>query len=197
MAWNGTRCMAGCRTGINLWLGCNQLTTEVSDSKWPDFFQIPVLWEDNRAAMLAYMQWSLRGIRGIITESNTGQPLKAAVRVAGIDHDVFTDPDAGDYHRMLLPGTYSIQVSATGYMERTVSRIQAGSGKAARADIALIRKDAGDVNGDGETDLADAFLILQMLTGTNTETVKTAVDPDRDGKTGLPEAIFILRLCAF
>ncbi|MGE0084084.1 MAG: M14 family zinc carboxypeptidase [Desulfococcaceae bacterium] len=178
-------------------LGCNQLTIELSDDKWPLYSEIPDLWEDNRSAMLAYMQWSLRGIRGIVTDSISGEPLKAAIRVEGIDHDVFTDPDAGDYHRMLVPGTYSIQVSATGYMERTVCGIEVGSGKAAREDIALIPKNAGDVNGYEETDLTDAILILQMLTGTNTETVKTAVDPDKDGKTGLPEAIFILRLCAF
>ena len=161
----------------------------------PDFSQIPALWEENREAMLAYMQWSLKGIREIVTDSHSGEPLKATVRVEGIDHNIFTDPDVGDYHRILLPGTYSIQVSVDGYMKRTVRDIPVGSGEAARADIALTRTDAGDVNGDGETDLADAILILQILTGT--QALKNALDVDGDGKIGLPEAIFILKLCVF
>ncbi len=178
-----------------LWLGCNQVTIELSDDNWPNFSQISALWEDNRSAMPAYMQWSLKGIRGIVTDSISGKPLKAAVRVEGIDHNVFTDPDVGDYHRMLLPGTYSIRVSAEGYREQTVRDIPVGSGGAARADIALTRNDAGDMNGDGKTDLADAVMILQMLTGTQSNAPKIVPDIDGDKKTGLQELIFILRFC--
>ncbi|MEZ4526019.1 MAG: carboxypeptidase regulatory-like domain-containing protein [Desulfobacterales bacterium] len=184
----------GMQTWHYLWLGCNQVTIEISDVYWPSHSQIPILWEDNREAMLAYMQWSLRGIRGTVTDSISGEPLKATVRVAGIDHDVFTDPDVGDYHRMLLPGLCSIQVSAEGYRDAAVSGIQVGSGYAVRADIALTPKDAGDVNRDGESDLADVILILQLLTGA--QNLQTALDLDGDGKTGLPEALFVLRLCA-
>jgi len=179
-----------------LWLGCNQLTIEISETKWPYYSQIPKLWEDNRAAMLAYMQWSRKGIRGIVTDSQTGKPLKATIRVEGTDHDVFTDPDVGDYHRMLLPGTYSICVSAEGYREQIIRDIPVDSDDAARADIALTRTDAGDINGDGKTDVADAILILQLLTGTEINAAKTAPDINGDKKTGLQELIFVLRFCA-
>jgi len=119
------------------WMGCNEITIELYDTKWPSFSEIPKLWEDNREAMLSYMEWSLRGVRGIVTDAESGEPLDAVVRVTGTEHDVYTDPDVGDYHRILLPGTYSIRFSADGYLAKTVNDIVVDSGSAARLDVSL------------------------------------------------------------
>ncbi len=121
-----------------VWMGCNEVTIELSDSKWPNSSALPGLWNDNRDAMLAYMELCLTGVRGVVTDSVTGLPLDATIRAVGIDHDVFTDPDVGDYHRMLLPGTYSIRVSATGYQTQTVPNVVVGPGAAIRVDVALV-----------------------------------------------------------
>ena len=120
-----------------VWQGCNEITIELSDSKWPPFAQIAGLWNDNRASMLAYMEAALTGVRGLVTDRVSGQPVQATVRVVGIDHAVFTDPDVGDYQRLLLAGNYDLRFSADGYQTRTMTGITVGSGNAARVEVTL------------------------------------------------------------
>ena len=178
-----------------VWMGCNEVTVEVSDEKWPPYSEVPDLWNDNRKSMLAYMAWCLRGVRGKVTDSTTGQPLDATVSVVGPeyhnDHNVFTDPDVGDYHRMLLPGTYSIRFSAQGYQPLTVPGVVVDDEEAVRVDAALF---PGNINNDDATDLGDVILAAQVLTGTKTaEPLHTEADVNNDGRIGLEEAIYALR----
>ncbi|MHC4943814.1 MAG: M14 family zinc carboxypeptidase [Planctomycetota bacterium] len=121
-----------------VWMGCNDVTIEVSSNKWPSYSQIPQYWDDNRDAMLAYMEECLKGVRGIVTNSVTGQPLDSVVEVQGRDHEVNTDPDAGDYHRMLLPGNYTLRFSAYGFLQKDVPDVSVTSGPATRLDVGLI-----------------------------------------------------------
>jgi len=121
-----------------VWQGCNDVTIELSNQKWPSAGTLPGYWSDNRDAMLAYMQLVLRGLRGIVTDCQTGAPLAATVRVVGVDHDVYTDPDVGDYHRMLLPGTYAVEYSAPGYQTQTKTGLSVTLGDALVADVALV-----------------------------------------------------------
>jgi zinc carboxypeptidase/carboxypeptidase family protein len=119
-------------------LGCNEVTIELYDIvKSPDESLLGSLWDDNRESMLAYMERVHIGVRGLVTDSRTGQPLPATVRVAGRDHDVFTDPDVGDYHRMLLPGTYDLTFSAEGYQPRTIGNVAVEEGPATVLDVSL------------------------------------------------------------
>jgi len=115
----------------------NEVTIELSDTKIPPEETIPSFWNDNRDSMLAYLEASLTGIRGIVTDSITGSPLLAAIYVRDIDHPVFTDPDVGDFHRLLLPGTYTLEISADGYISSTIPNIEVSDGPAARIDVAL------------------------------------------------------------
>ena len=119
------------------YLGCNAVTLELGTVKQPSASQIPSYWSDNRDSMLAYVETSLIGIRGVVTDEATGLPLAATVAVVARDHDVLTDPDVGDYHRMLLAGTYGLTVSAPGYDSLTHPGIVVSSGDATRWDVAL------------------------------------------------------------
>jgi hypothetical protein len=87
--------------------------------------------------MLAYLEWVLKGVRGIVRDAWTGQPVRAAVRVEGYPHLVFSNPAVGDYHRILLPGTYAIWVTAPGYIPKRIPGVVVGTGPAARADVTL------------------------------------------------------------
>ncbi len=127
-----------------VWMGCNEVTVELSDNKWPSSGQLPGYWNDNRDSMLAYMELCLEGVRGVVTDSVTGAPVDATVRAVGINHDVYTDPDVGDYHRMLLPGTYSMRFTADGYETQTISSVSVGSGAATRLDVQLVPEGASD-----------------------------------------------------
>jgi carboxypeptidase D len=179
-----------------IWMGCNQITIELSDTFIPAYSMIPAIWENNRDAMLSYMKWSLKGIRGIVTDSSTGTPIRAAIRVEGIDHDVYADSEMGDYHRIILPGTYSIRFSADGYVSRSVSNVAVSSGDAIRLDISLSAVEPGDINGDGAVDLKDAIAALRVLSGIGVSFhLHTKADVSGDGKIGLEEVIYVLQTC--
>jgi hypothetical protein len=77
------------------------------------------------------------GIRGVVTDARSGRPVFAAVKVHGLDHLTFTDPDAGDYHRMLLPGVYGVTFSAVGYGSHTEYGVSVATGQATRVNVSL------------------------------------------------------------
>ena len=55
------------------------------------------------------------GVKGFVTDSVTGAGLEnATISVAGINHNITTGR-FGDFHRLLVPGTYNITAVLTGY----------------------------------------------------------------------------------
>lgn len=134
------------------YVSCNEVTLELSNTKFPNQSTLPTFWEQNRESMLHYMESVHIGIRGVVTDACTGEPLYAKVSVAGNAQPVYTDPDVGDYHRMLLPGSYTITVSAPGYTSATLEGIAVGAGAATRADVALQPQFPCAVEGEGTPD---------------------------------------------
>lgn len=121
-----------------VWHGDDELTLEISSVKWPSADQLAAFWEQNRESMLAYLERAQEGVRGRVTDAATGAPIAATVRVQGIDHSVFTDADRGDFHRVLLPGHYGLEVSAPAYTSAVVGDVEVvQGGPAARVDVAL------------------------------------------------------------
>lgn len=97
------------------WYTDLDLTIEVSTTKWPDASTLPKYWQDNRDSLLWFLSQARRGVQGIVTDAKTGKPLNAQIQVAEIDKPISTSPLHGGYHRVLLPGTYSLRFSANGY----------------------------------------------------------------------------------
>jgi len=141
---------------------CNEVTIELSTTKKPSLSALSTLWTDNEESMLSYAESCHIGARGIVLDAGTNAPLWTEVRVEGNDHPVFTDPDVGDYHRMLLPGTYTLKFAAPGYFTRAVENVQVGADEATRVDIALATP---DVNRDGAVDAADVQLVINTVLG--------------------------------
>ncbi|MCB9854575.1 MAG: carboxypeptidase regulatory-like domain-containing protein [Phycisphaerales bacterium] len=121
------------------YMGTNEVTIEVSSSDRPSASLLPQFWSENRESMLSYMETCLMGIRGRVTSAADGLPLAATIRIVDRDHDVFTDPDVGDYHRMVEAGSYDLQIDADGYDQRLVTSIPVGWGDATRVDAELWR----------------------------------------------------------
>jgi hypothetical protein len=119
------------------YMGCNEVTLELSDIKRPPASELPQFWEENRDSLMAYMATGLIGVRGVVTDVLSGGPLQATVTVVGRDHDITTDPDVGDYHRMLLPGTYDLRFEAGGYSPVTVNDVVVLPGDASHLDVAM------------------------------------------------------------
>jgi carboxypeptidase D len=144
------------RGGMQDWAyhyrGCLEVTIEMSRAGYPDASTFDAYWEENRDAMLAYLDLARMGIHGVVTNEETGEPLKAEIRVVGIDRIVFTDPDIGDYHRLLLPGEYVIHFTAAGYQSAAYSVI-VGADEPGVLDVALAPlesfSDEGNASGGG------------------------------------------------
>lgn len=120
------------------WNGGREVTIELYNTKSPAGSLLPQRWTNNKESFLVYMEQALKGIRGIITDANTHAPLKARVDVVGFQNvPVFSDSAVGDYHRLLLPGIYTLIVSAAGYRPDTLRNIAVSDSIATRADIAL------------------------------------------------------------
>ena len=71
---------------MNYFRNCREVTLELSDDKTPNPNDLPYLWDANYPSLLNYMEQSLFGLRGIVTDSITGEPLNAKVEI--YNHDV-------------------------------------------------------------------------------------------------------------
>jgi len=118
------------------WRGNFEVTIEVSNVKWPAAATLPQFWAENLASMLAYFGRAHDGVRGLVTDAVSGAPVAAAIRIDANPYPTHTDPDVGDYHRILEPGGYTMEVSAAGYAPQTIA-VTATSAPAARYDVAL------------------------------------------------------------
>ncbi len=101
------------------WRGEHHVTIENSYQQPPPYDQMDTYWEAERPAMLWWMGRALEGVRGLVTDAATGAPLDATVDLLEIGKEVATDPDVGDYHRLALPGTYTVLCHADGYEDQT------------------------------------------------------------------------------
>ncbi len=140
------------------YLSCLEVTVELSDTKAPPTSSLERYWDDNREAMLAYLAGAHTGVRGVVADAATGEPLSARVSVRPTGVDVYTDPDVGDYHRPLLAGTHELRFAADGYRPVTVPDVAVAEGFATRRDVAL-RWRAGDADDDGEVDVTDLAIL--------------------------------------
>jgi hypothetical protein len=130
------------------WMGDMDITIEVSNANWPSYTQLPTYWNENRQSMLNYMQYARKGIRGLVRNANSSTPLAAQVKVSNRpDFTIFTDPDVGDYHRLLMPGTYDLDVTSAGYWPAHVTGVVVTAGEAVRRDVNLQPADLMTFNG--------------------------------------------------
>jgi len=97
---------------------CIDITIEVGDNMWPPSSTLDNYWQANQESMLSYLENVYKGVRGLV-QSTSGQPLTASIQVGSNSKIIKTQAATGFYHRMLLPGTYDITASATGYISQT------------------------------------------------------------------------------
>ncbi|XP_071947874.1 carboxypeptidase D-like [Antedon mediterranea] len=98
---------------------CFDITLELDCIKFSSESGLEKEWIDNKDALIQYMYQIHMGVKGIIA-STDDMPIKGAVVHVGgpgINHDVTSTKD-GEYWRLLLPGTYTITVSAEGYFSK-------------------------------------------------------------------------------
>jgi len=114
----------GLQDYLNYFRFCRESTLEISDTKLIPENQLIPHWNYNYHSLLNYLEQANYGLHGLVTDSMSGAPLKAKIFISGFDKDsshVYTDPQVGDYHRLLKGGTYNVTYSAAGYAPKTFS----------------------------------------------------------------------------
>ena len=99
-----------------VWESDFDITLEQNEVKWPNSNLLDDLWEDHREPMIAYIEQIHQGLRGVVKDINSNQPLNATITIEGIEHEIFTDLQNGDYYRLLTPGQYVVNVNSFGYL---------------------------------------------------------------------------------
>lgn len=103
---------------MNGYQQCREMTIECSNTKCPNASQMPNFWNINKNSLFAFMNQCLYGIHGTVTDMNTKQPLEATITITGHDDEysvVESQLPAGDFHRPIKAGTYTLTFTANGY----------------------------------------------------------------------------------
>ncbi|HOV11804.1 MAG TPA: M14 family zinc carboxypeptidase [Bacteroidales bacterium] len=127
---------------MNFYKHCREVTIELDDTKTTATENLQGMWNINYNSLLNLMQESLYGVRGIITDSCSGQPIRAKVWVNSYDQvndssQVYSALPVGNYHKYMIAGTYSITYSAPGYTSKTVNNVVLANGSATVVNVTL------------------------------------------------------------
>ena len=101
---------------------CFEITVEQGCTKFPRSSELESIWNDNKNALLAFMQQVHNGVSGFVKDTAGVGIADAIIGVSGIKHAV-TSAKGGDYWRLLTADTYSIVVTAEGYQDSSVKTV--------------------------------------------------------------------------
>ncbi|MEF3694626.1 MAG: carboxypeptidase regulatory-like domain-containing protein, partial [Candidatus Cloacimonadota bacterium] len=160
---------------------CIDITCEVSNIKWPAASTLDSYWNQNQESILSFMEYAQRGLHGTVT-STDGLPLDATITVAGNARAVHTDPALGDYHRLLLGGTYNVTASSPGFISQTFpANVPANGG----ATLNFVLEPAQLVTFIGTIRDIEGYPVPQAVVSINTDPV-TTVNSSADGMFMIP-----------
>jgi len=92
----------------------------------------------NRRALLDMIRLAGWGISGLVYDSVSGAPLFAQVAFTNpYRWTIHTQPEVGDFHKSLPPGTYELKVTANGYLSKTISGVVVPETGAVSLDVPL------------------------------------------------------------
>ena len=137
--WDWYEVDGGRQDFMNYFKLCRESTIELSNTKTPNPSTLPGFWNSNKASLVNYIKQSLVGLRGIVTDSITGQPLKSRVEIFAHDVDsshVYSHLPIGNYHRHISPGNYTVNFSCNGYQSKSIN-IDVLSGTVSLLDVQL------------------------------------------------------------
>lgn len=100
-------------------------------------YNIEEVWGKNRDAAITLLGHTNEGIRGHVTDADSGDPIEALINIEEIGYVSYNDPLLGDYHRVLLPGTYTVTFSSPGHLDSTVYGVDVNPSGATVLDVAL------------------------------------------------------------
>ncbi len=119
---------------------CREVTIEMSHIPViTDTLLLPTYWDKNKDALLSYAVESSYGFWGVVTDAETHEPVEAQVKVLNHDRfhsEVYSHLPLGVYHRPIMAGTYTVEVSAPCYQPATFT-VTTRPGVGIRHDVEL------------------------------------------------------------
>lgn len=125
---------------VNYYLGGREVTLELATEKLLPSSDLEHYWDINERSLINYMSQCMYGIRGIVTDMDSGDPLQAKIRIP--QHDsaysvVYSSESNGDFYRLIKEGVYDLVVSAQGYYNDTILSVTVNDYQATLLDIQL------------------------------------------------------------
>jgi hypothetical protein len=125
---------------VNYYLGGREVTLELSDEFLLPSAELEHHWNINRRSLINYMAQCMYGIRGRVSDLESGDPLQAQIFVENHDTSysvVYSSPAHGDFYRLIKEGSYDLVVSAPGYFNDTIESVSVTDYQATILDIQL------------------------------------------------------------
>lgn len=120
---------------------CREVTIEMSyQSVITDTLVLPTFWDKSKDALLSYATECSYGFWGTVTDAVTGEPVEAMIKVVNHDYfhsEVLSHLPLGVYHRPIMAGTYTVEVSAPCYQTATFT-VTTRPGVGIRHDVELM-----------------------------------------------------------
>ncbi|MGE5316416.1 MAG: M14 family zinc carboxypeptidase [Chloroflexota bacterium] len=112
---------------------------EISNIKQPPAAQIVPYYLKNKNAMLSMITHAVdQGIHGTIADAETGQPIQASIFINNL-FPVNSSKTVGDYHKLLVPGSYSVRVEANGYLPQIFSEVVINADLQTTLNVSMVK----------------------------------------------------------
>ncbi len=172
-----------------------EVTIEISSTKLLSASLLPAYWGYNKRSFLNFMEESLKGLRGVVTNPQ-GAPVKAKITIQGHDFDnseIYSDSLTGNYHRMIAPGTYTVVISADSHFTETYTNISVQANGITTLNAVLEPTDPTPVELTAFTARAKGNkIIIEWATATETNNKGFEIALKRKGAAGsTPEILWI------
>jgi hypothetical protein len=131
---------------MNYFQHCREVTIELSSTKLLPASQLESHWNYNYRSFLNYIEQASYGITGTVTDSLTGEPLKAKVFIQNHDVDssyVYSSATMGDYHRPIKAGSYTVVFSAHCHYSKTIQNVAVTDLNATVLNVQLQSENSG------------------------------------------------------
>ncbi len=125
---------------VTYFLHGHEVTIELDNTKITPETDLEELWNYNFRSLLNYMDHALFGIHGTVTDSVTGDPLRAKVEIIGHDYDsshVYSDSLHGDYYRLIEEGAWQVKFTAPGYHDKTIDNVLVQNHQKTQLDVTM------------------------------------------------------------
>ncbi len=108
---------------LNYYAYCRELTLEVSNTKLLPESQLDNYWNYHHRSLINYIKEAWYGMRGIVIDSITGDPVAGKIFAHLHDADsshIYSDAATGKWFRPAYPSSYTLSFSASGYKTKTI-----------------------------------------------------------------------------